>query len=66
MKKVVRLTEGDLTKIVKRIISESERIVRGPQISYNSNLELIKKGYEPYYLDLKIEYLNSPFSSNIF
>jgi hypothetical protein len=33
--------------------SKNDRIVYGPQISNKSNLELINKGYTPYYLDLK-------------
>jgi hypothetical protein len=55
MGKIVRLTESDLTKIVKRVINENDRIVRGYQISNNKNQKLIDDGYIPYYLDLKIE-----------
>jgi hypothetical protein len=55
MKKVIRLTEDDLTHLITKVINESssDRIVYGPQISNKSNLELIDKGYTPYYLDLK-------------
>jgi hypothetical protein len=55
MEKTIRLTESDLTRIVKNVITESknDRIIYGPQISNKSNLELIDKGYTPYYLDLK-------------
>jgi len=55
MKKTIRLNESDLTRIVEKVIDESknDRIVYGPQISNKSNLELIDKGYTPYYLDLK-------------
>jgi hypothetical protein len=55
MKKTIKLTEDDLTEIIKKSIIESknDRIVYGPQISNKSNLELIDKGYTPYYLDLK-------------
>ena len=55
MKKIINLTEQDLTNIVRKVITESknDRIVYGPQISNKSNLELIDKGYTPYYLDLK-------------
>jgi hypothetical protein len=54
MGKVIKLTESDLTNIVKKVISESknDRIVYGSQISNSSNQELITKGYTPYYLDL--------------
>lgn len=54
MKKIIKLTESDLTNIVKRVITESknDRIVFGSQISNGSNLEFIEKGYTPYYLDL--------------
>ena len=54
MKKIIKLTEHDLTNIVKRVITESknDRIVFGSQISNASNLEFIEKGYTPYYLDL--------------
>ena len=54
MKKIIRLSESDLTNIVKKVISESknDRIVYGSQISNSSNQELITKGYTPYYLDL--------------
>ena len=55
MGKIVRLTESDLTKIVKRVINENDRIVRGYQISNNINQKLIDDGYTPYYLDLKTE-----------
>ena len=55
MKKIINLTEQDLTNIVRKVITESknDRIIYGPQISNKSNLELIDKGYTPYYLDLK-------------
>lgn len=55
MEKTNKLTESDLTRIVKNVITESknDRIIYGPQISNKSNLELIDKGYTPYYLDLK-------------
>lgn len=55
MEKTIKLTESDLTRIVKNVITESknDRIIYGPQISNKSNLELIDKGYTPYYLDLK-------------
>jgi len=55
MKKTIKLTESDLTKIVKRIINETknDRIVYGDQISNKFNQELITKGFTPYYLDLK-------------
>jgi len=54
MKKVIRLTESDLNRIVKKVINESssDRIVYGSMISNSSNQELISKGYTPYYLDL--------------
>lgn len=54
MGKVIRLTESDLTNIVKKVITESknDRIVYGSQISNASNLKFIEKGYTPYYLDL--------------
>ena len=55
MGKIVRLNESDLTKIVKRVINENDRIVRGYQISNNINQKLIDDGYTPYYLDLKTE-----------
>ena len=55
MEKTNKLTESDLTRIVKNVITESknDRIIYGPQISNKTNLELIDKGYTPYYLDLK-------------
>lgn len=55
MKKNIKLSESDLTRIIEKVINESknDRIVYGPQISNKSNLELIDKGYTPYYLDLK-------------
>jgi hypothetical protein len=55
MRKVIKLTESDLTRIVNKVISESSsnRIVYGDMISNSSNQELISKGYTPYYLDLK-------------
>lgn len=55
MEKIIRLTENDLTNIVKKIINESEinRIVFGSQISNGANQELISKGYTPYYMDFK-------------
>ena len=54
MKKVVKLTESDLTRIVKRVINENsnDRIVRGDQILNKSNQKLIDDGFTPYYLDL--------------
>lgn len=54
MSKIIKLTESDLNRIVKKVISESknDRIVYGEQISNNSNLKFIEKGYTPYYLDL--------------
>jgi hypothetical protein len=54
MGKVIRLTESDLNKIVKKVINESssDRIVYGNMISNSSNQKLISKGYTPYYLDL--------------
>ena len=54
MGKVIKLTESDLTNIVKKVISESknDRIVYGSQISNNINLKFIEEGYTPYYLDL--------------
>ena len=57
MEKIIRLTEQDLTRIVNKVINESknDRIVYGSQISNGSNLELINKGYTPYYLDFKKE-----------
>jgi hypothetical protein len=57
MKKVLRLTESDLIKIVNSVINESknERIVSGSQISNTWNQDLISKGYIPYYLDLSID-----------
>jgi ribosome-binding ATPase YchF (GTP1/OBG family) len=55
MKKIVKLTEADLTRIVKRVINENsnDRIVRGDQILNKSNQKLIDDGFTPYYLDLK-------------
>jgi hypothetical protein len=54
MSKIIKLTESDLNRIVKRVINESssDRIVYGSMISNSSNQELISKGYTPYYLDL--------------
>lgn len=54
MSKIIKLTESDLNRIVKKVINESNsnRIVYGSMISNSSNQELITKGYTPYYLDL--------------
>jgi hypothetical protein len=54
MKKIIKLTESDLTRIVGKIIKESksDRIVYGSQISNTLNQKLISEGYKPYYLDL--------------
>ena len=54
MKKIIKLTERDLTNIVRKVITESknDRIVYGSQISNGSNLKFIEEGYTPYYLDL--------------
>ena len=55
MKKVIKLTETDLTNIVKRVIGENknDRIIYGSQISNKYNQKLIDDGFTPYYLDLK-------------
>jgi hypothetical protein len=54
MEKIIRLTENQLTDIVKNLLKENNgnRIVYGSQINNKRNEELITKGYEPYYLDL--------------
>lgn len=55
MGKIVKITESDLTNIVKKIINETknDRIVYGHAIQNKYNQELITKGFTPYYLDLK-------------
>ncbi len=54
MKKIIRLTESDITNIVKRVITESkhDRIVNHHMIKNNHYRSYISEGYEPYYLDL--------------
>jgi len=60
MKKVVRLTESDLVRIVKRVISE-EQVNLGnpdfPELGYTSNIDDAKKNSD--ILKSKLEYCKS-------
>jgi len=57
MKKTIKLSNSDLTQIVKRIINEtkSDRIVNGLMINNAKYEDYIKDGFIPYYLDLSID-----------
>jgi len=57
MNKIIKLTESDLTNLVKKVINESEndRIIFGSQIENVYSKDLISKGYTPYYIDFKKE-----------
>jgi hypothetical protein len=57
MEKVIKLTESDLTQVVKKIINESkhDRIVNGEMIKNNRYKSFIEDGFIPYYLDLSID-----------
>ena len=54
MKKVIKLTESDLTKIVKKVVNESkhDRIVHGDMAKNNKYKTYITDGFNPYYLNL--------------
>jgi hypothetical protein len=57
MKKVIKLTESDLNKIVNKIINESkhDRIVYGDTIKNKKYQTYISDGFKPYYLDLSTD-----------
>jgi hypothetical protein len=57
MKKTIKLSNSDLTQIVKRIINETknDRIVNGLMINNAKYEDYIKDGFIPYYLDLSID-----------
>jgi hypothetical protein len=51
MKKIIRLTESDLTRIVKRVISEQDNTKNIPQLKVGLSVEVINQerrtGYMP-------------------
>jgi len=52
MKKVIRLTESDLKRIVKRVLNEEETdeyIPTGEPSSDGRSLHLVMDGYAPYF-----------------
>jgi hypothetical protein len=57
MKKTIKLSNSDLTQIVKKIINETknDRIVNGLMINNTKYEDYIKDGFTPYYLDLSID-----------
>jgi hypothetical protein len=60
MKKIVRLTESDLVRIVKRVISEEEVDLGNPdfpQLGYTSTIEDVKKNSD--ILKSKLAYCKS-------
>ena len=61
MKKVIRLTERDLTRIVKRVISEEEGEKRTYKLSPEEEKE--KKSVKIYYDKRKLEELKKDISN---
>ena len=57
MKKIIRLTESDLTNIVQKVISEQDekRIVRGINFGKHGVNKAKREGLTPYYFDFKVD-----------